>query len=155
MKIAVLLLVLVLAGGMAWIRLAPSDPARWHVSPAPPEGRGGILVPPGTDPVIAGKGAARAALTVFGEAPETVLARLDAIAMDTPRTTRLSGRPEEGRITWITRSAFFGFPDYTTAEARADGPATELVLYARLRFGRDDFGVNTARLRDWIARLAP
>jgi hypothetical protein len=29
-----------------------------------------------------------------------------------------------------------------------------LTLYARLRFGREDMGVNAARLRAWLAALA-
>ena len=56
---------------------------------------------------------------------------------------------DQGRITWITRSLLWGFPDYTTAEVRADG----LYLFARLRFGGGDNGVNAARLRNWLARL--
>jgi hypothetical protein len=36
MRTALLLVILVVAAGMAFIRLAPSDPARWHVDPAPP-----------------------------------------------------------------------------------------------------------------------
>jgi hypothetical protein len=56
-------------------------------------------------------------------------------------------------ITWVTRSAVLGFPDYTTAAARAEGSATALALHARLRFGRGDFGVNAARLRHWLGKL--
>ena len=66
-------------------------------------------------------------LTVAERSPEDVLARLDAIALQTPRTMRLDGSPEDGLITWVTRSAVFGFPDYTTAAARSEGPATFLL----------------------------
>lgn len=69
--------------------------------------------------------------------------------MTTPRTLRLAGSVAEGRITWETRSLFWGFPDYATAEVRPDG----LYNYARLRFGSSDFGVNAARLQDWLSRL--
>lgn len=120
-----------------YVRLAPSDPARWHVAP---EATG----PWGE--VTAGEG--WASLRLQGDATD-LLARLDAIALATPRTTRLAGSVDAGRITWITRSALWGFPDYTTAEVRTDG----LYLYARNRFGRGDMGVNAARLRDWLARL--
>ena len=34
-----------------------------------------------------------------------------------------------------------------------DGDAVVLRVFARQRFGSDDFGVNAARLRDWLARL--
>jgi hypothetical protein len=126
-----------LVGLAAYVRLAPSDPARWHV---PPVAEG----PPGE--VVAAEGAA--SLRVAGDGP-ALLARLDAIATATPRTMRLAGSVAEGRITWITRSALWGFPDYTTAQVVPGG----LAIEARLRFGRGDMGVNAARLRDWLARL--
>lgn len=123
-----------------FVRLAPSDPARWHVAP---EASG----PWGE--VTGGDGWASLRLPPDRGASADLLARLDAVATATPRTTRLAGSPDEGRITWITRSALWGFPDYTTAEAREDG----LYMHARLRFGRGDMGVNAARLRDWLSRL--
>lgn len=121
----------------AFVRLAPSDPALWHVAPLAQGAEGSV---------VAEKGAASLRLAGDGAA---LLARLDDIALATPRTTRLAGSVAEGRITWITRSAFWGFPDYTTAEAGPEG----LVVQARLRFGRDDMGVNAARLQDWQASL--
>ena len=154
MRAAFTLLVLIIAGGMAYIRLAPSDPARWHVAPVVSAGGNGwTFLPAGADAVVAKEGSATAAVAVLGKSPEDVLSELDAIALDTPRTARLAGSPEEGMITWITRSKVFGFPDYTTAAARSEGPATHLTLHARLRFGRGDHGVNAARLRDWLGQL--
>jgi uncharacterized protein (DUF1499 family) len=147
-KVALLLVLALMAGGMAWIRLAPTDAARWNTDPTPP-----IALQEGE--VVAEENGARAVLRLAGAAPEEALARLDAIALGTPHTRRLAGSPGDGRITWITRSAVFGFPDYTTASARADGADTLLALYARQRFGKADFGVNPARLRDWQSRLAP
>jgi hypothetical protein len=129
-----------LFGSAGYVRLAPSDPARWHVSP---------LASGAWGEVTAGQGSATARLPLNAGVPQDLLARLDAIAMATPRTQRLAGGPDEGRITWITRSAIWGFPDYTTAEVRADG----LYVHARLRFGGDDMGVNAARLKDWLSRL--
>lgn len=138
------LLVLIVLGFGLYVRLAPSDPARWHVAPSP--------ATPADCSVQQGTGDARTTCTRPGGAAQ-LLARLDEIAMATPRTTRLAGSPEEGRITWITRSALWGFPDYTTAEAAPDGIGTRLTLHARLRFGQSDMGVNAARLRDWLSRL--
>jgi hypothetical protein len=135
-------LVVALLALAAWVRLAPTDAARWHVPPVA-EGPWGEVVP--------ATGAASLRIDLTAGAPADLLARLDAVALATPRTRRLAGSAAEGRITWITRSALWGFPDYTTAEARADG----LYIQARLRFGREDMGVNAARLRDWQARLFP
>ena len=134
-------LVVAVIGFAAWVRLAPTDAARWHVPPVA-EGPWGEVVP--------ASGAASLRLPAGTGAPADLLARLDAVALATPRTRRLAGSVEEGRITWETRSALWGFPDYTTAEVREDG----LYLQARLRFGREDMGVNAARLRDWQARLS-
>lgn len=137
-------LVALVVGFGLYVRLAPSDPARWHVSPVLAEGGA-------WDQVVPMTGAAALRLSAAKGAPADLLARLDSVAMQTPRTTRLAGSVEEGRITWITRTALWGFPDYTTAEVREDG----LYIHARLRFGGEDMGVNATRLTDWLARLEP
>jgi uncharacterized protein (DUF1499 family) len=82
-------------------------------------------------------------------AGEDALARLDEIALETPRTSRLAGSAEDGRVTYVTRSRVFGFPDYTTAEV-VDG---QLRVFGRLRFGGSDMGVNRARIESWLAQL--
>ncbi len=130
----------------AWVRLAPSNPADWHEDPV-------TNATPDCN-VIPGTGEARAACLLPGT-PAEVLARLDAVALATPRTIRLAGSADTGRITWITRSRLWGFPDYTTAAASAAPEGARLDIHARLRFGTDDTGVNAARLTDWLARLAP
>jgi Protein of unknown function (DUF1499) len=134
-----LLLTAVVTFGL-YVRLAPSDVGRWHVSPQA-EGPWGE--------VVADERSATLRLGPDRGTPSDLLARLDAVALATARTVRLAGSVGEGRITWVTRSLLWGFPDYTTAEARADG----LHVYARNRFGHGDLGVNASRLRDWLGRL--
>ena len=133
-------------GLLAYIRLAPSDPAVWNVSPATQveAGQGPCLTA-----ITTQTNGARAAC-LSPDSPETLLAKLDATAMATPRTTRLDGTPQSGRITWITRTALIGYPDYTTAEATQTPKGTRLDIHARQRFGASDFGVNTARLTAWL-----
>lgn len=136
-------------GLAAYIRLAPSEPRQWHQSPVTAtDGASG----PCKDAVLAVEGGARAACRLPGT-PESVLTRLDQTAMTAPRTTRLAGTPKTGRITWITRSALMGYPDYTTAEATQTPTGTRLDVYARQRFGASDFGVNAARLTGWLSDL--
>lgn len=137
-------LALLVAGGAGYIRFAPSDPARWHMAPRLKALDG---AQPGAVLVVSGG----AAVNLAVPDPAAALARLDAIALATPRTQRLAGSVSEDRITWITRSRFWGFPDYTTAEVTPDG----LLIYARQRFGSQDWGVNAARLQDWLAQLSP
>jgi Protein of unknown function (DUF1499) len=138
--------IIAILGLMAFVRLAATDPAAWH---QPPDL---FLWEADTDwdKVIPLEGGAALRLSSASGDPVDLLARLDGIAMATPRTTRIAGSQTEGRITWQTRSAFWGFPDYTTAELRPDG----LYIYARLRFGSKDLGVNAARLQGWLRALA-
>jgi len=120
-----------LAIGLAiWVRAAPSDPGVWHVMPG----------------AVTNRDMAGGAMRVVG-AGEDGLIRLDSIIRKTPRTTVLAGSPDEGMITYITRSKLFGFPDYTTI--RQNG--AQIELYARLRFGASDLGVNAKRLDRWLA----
>lgn len=144
MGMALGLFALLVIGFAAYVRLAPSDPARWHVAPAPAATE--------DCSVEQDRDGARATCRL-AQTPEEALAQLDTIALATPRTIRLAGSAGEGRITWITRSALWGFPDYTTAEAVAEGTGSRLTVHARLRFGSSDLGVNAARLRDWLGGL--
>lgn len=129
---AIVVLGLVVFAFAAYVRLAPSDPGTWHVLPD------GLR--PGDGP--------GSAVRVVPDA-ESALARLDEIIRATPRTSVLAGSVEEGMITYVTRSAVFGFPDYTTV-ARQD---EDIVLYGRLRFGQSDMGVNAKRLDRWVSQL--
>lgn len=142
MKIVLAVLFIAAAAALAFIRFAPADVARWHIAIA---ARPAVLGAP-TAQITARQGAAY--LHLLGS--EGALLRLDAIALAMPRTTRLAGSVAEGRITWVTRSRFFGFPDYTTAQQ--DGQS--LTIFARQRFGGYDYGVNAARLRLWAAALS-
>jgi uncharacterized protein DUF1499 len=128
MKIARYLSVIIVLGAigtLAFIRFAPVNVDRWHVPVTASTSRdlpnGSIRVTK-TDP--------------------QALARADAAVRALPRTKVLAGSVDEGRITYVTRSAMFGFPDYTTIEY-SDGL---LRMYSRARFGSSDFGVNRARL---------
>lgn len=132
MTVLWVLLALVVVG-MGFIRLAPSDPARWHVAPQ----------------VEGDRDLAGGVMRLVADAPNA-LAQFDAIARATPRTTVLAGSVDEGMITYVTRTAVMGFPDYTTV--RQDGDS--LKIYARLRFGASDLGVNRARVDAWLADLA-
>lgn len=123
------IILLVIFGGLAFIRLAPSNPAVWHVDPkvtADQDLTGGVRrrVPAGADGFD----------------------QLNAIVLATPRTDLLAGSADEGFATYVTRSKWFGFPDYTTVK-QDDGV---LEIWARLRFGKSDMGVNKARVDGWL-----
>lgn len=126
----VLGLVVMVAAVQVYVRLAPSDPADWHVMPQSAEA---VDMPNGVQRVV-----------YPGNDP---LGRIDRIIRKTPRTEVLAGSPRAGLITYVTRSLVWGFPDYTTVAVR-DG---QLVIFARARFGRSDLGVNKGRVEKWLA----
>ena len=135
---ALVVLGIVILGLMAYVRLAPTDVARWHQIAA-----------------VASSGDVMAAGGFIAVRPITadaaqVLAALDAIARATPRTRVIAGSVAEGMITYQTRS-LWGFPDHTTVAMQGD----LLVIHARLTFGQSDMGVNRARVRDWLDQLGP
>lgn len=138
-------------GLLAWIRLAPVDVATWH-APLPTDTR--ILEGACADAVtlITTRGGGQSSCSL-SDPPQLVLARLDAVATATPRTIRIAGGPDEGRITWETRSRLMGYPDYTTAQVTETSGMTRLDIIARQRFGAGDAGVNAARLKDWLTRF--
>ncbi|WP_342747272.1 DUF1499 domain-containing protein [Oceaniglobus roseus] len=136
----------VIVAALAYVRLAPSDPARWNVDPLSveaPEGNGWLVRPEGGN----------AAGEVFACAPEVLLEELDRIAMNSARTRRLAGSVAEGQITYVSRSRVFGFPDYTTVSSLATAGGSTPVLFGRQRFGMRDLGVNEARVKEWLAAL--
>ncbi len=116
----------------AYIRLAPSDPARWHV----------------VTQIEADRDMTGGVMRVLETGPQG-LAQFDAIARAAPRTSILAGSVDEGMITYITRTPVMGFPDYTTVWQDGD----TLRIHGRLRFGGSDFGVNRTRVDGWLALL--
>lgn len=136
--------VLILAtAGAAYVRMAGSDPARWHVDPT--------TVTPENKPnnyLVAGQDAVFAPLS-----PQDALLRLDRIARSEPRTHMIAGNIEAGHVTYVQRSALLGFPDYISVRAQATEEGSKVSLYSRLRFGRSDFGVNKARVERWLAQF--
>lgn len=132
MRLIAVVVVLAVLGFGLYVRLAPQDAERWHV--------------PITETTDADykSGAVRVI-----EAGPDALQRADDYMRNLPRTQVVAGSVEEGRITYVTRSQLWAFPDYTTIEQAGE----QLRAYARLRFGKSDMGVNRARLEGLVAAL--
>lgn len=126
------IIILVVVGGIAWIRLAPSDPEVWNVDP---------MV--SADQDLAGGVRRRL------DGGREVFEALDRIILATPRTELLAGNLDAGRITYITRSKWMAFPDYTTVQQNGD----EVEIYGRSRFGQSDMGVNRMRVDGWLEQM--
>ncbi len=140
LTIALGLVAVLVAGFAFWVRLAPTDPSAWH-QPAYPKGLGDFPADGGFE-----------AVRPLNRPAAEVLAEADRVIMATPRTDRIAGSVEEGMITYVTRSALWGFPDYTTVWVTESETPT-ISFHGRLRFGRSDMGVNRARIEDWLAEL--
>jgi uncharacterized protein (DUF1499 family) len=140
---------------LAWIRLAPDDPSKWHVDPleAPTSGRAnawwvatdgvGVENPDGRAPSYA-MSAADLAQSV------------DAFMLAQPSTSILAGSPGLLWSTYVQRSRFLRFPDYITVRTfdLGDG-ASGIVVWSRSRYGYSDLGVNRERVEKLLAALQP
>ncbi len=129
----------VLGAFWLYVRFAPNDPMRWHkleqaTAPGDRTDQGGFV----------------AVRRITAPAAE-VLAAVQQVAETTERTTLSAGSVDEGMLTFVTRSRFWGFPDHTTVAVQGD----LLVIHGRLRFGQSDLGVNKARVERWLAALVP
>lgn len=135
------------------IRTADHDPARWHVDPLTAERSARPNDAIAASPGIASAEATRP-LGIFDAAPDILLARLRDIALAEPRTAVVDGSAEAGHMTFVQRSALFGFPDYVSAKATPMAEGTGLAVWSRSRYGYSDMGVNAARLERWLAALS-
>ena len=131
-------IVLVLAIFYLAFRFWPDDRDRWHVDPADTEDERRAEVR------LIGLDAPR-----FAVDAEQVLQTIADIAAEEPRTKLLDGTVDEGMLTFMSRS-LFGFRDYITVKAVAEGDATKLAILSRPRINGHDWGVNAARMDRWI-----
>lgn len=142
-------LLLAAVAAAAYVRLAPDDPAFWHVDPltAPATGKRNAYR-------VAREGAADAPAPIYAAPARELAAAFDAMALSRARTERLAGGPEELWATYIQRSRLLRFPDYVSVRFIdfGDGRST-LALHSRARYGRSDLGVNQARVEAWLAAL--
>jgi len=120
-----------------YIRLAPSDPARWHADPD--------TIPDPKTPNFA-------RMTMDIPLPRSETAERIAAQARREGAQVLAGNTE--LTTWIARTRLMKFPDYVTLRLEDTGDGTRVTALSRSRFGRGDQGVNAARLQRWIGRLA-
>ena len=146
-KLIVILALVGFVGLLAYIRLAPSDPARWHEDPR-------LVSRPSTPNfhlirMVGGD----AMPQVFQITPEALTARIDEVAR-ADGATLIAGSLASGHMTYLTRTQLMGYPDYTSILVEPAGEGAMLLAFARARFGRSDLGNNRARLERWIAALS-
>lgn len=145
LKYIIALIVFAVAMSLVFIRLSPVDTARFHTSAEPQpigdyEGSTGFRV-----------------VREITDTPINVMGELNRIILETPRTRRVAGDLGTDLITYETRSAIIGFPDYATISfIEPDTVGNDSVLISidsRLRFGAYDLGVNKRKVVAWLDAL--
>lgn len=145
----------VLAGGAAvFVRGAGNDPDEWHVdpmtAPKPPTPNSYRVAPSDAEVPV------DAPAPTFDVPASELAARFDAVALGAPRTEVLAGSSVGLHVTYVQRSALWGFPDFVSVrflDAGSDGGST-LAVFSRSRFGKSDLGVNKKRVTAWLDELA-
>lgn len=85
---------------------------------------------------------------------EELAAKVVATLAGEPRT-ELVARDETGlKFVFVQRSRIFRFPDTVNiAVIPVDASHATLAIYSMSNYGHGDFGVNIARVTDWLAKL--
>jgi uncharacterized protein (DUF1499 family) len=149
-----LLIVLLAAAGMLYVRFAPLDAAAWHVdpvtAPTPATPNSFRVLAPGSTP-----GPEEMVSPVFAVPPAALLQAFDKMALSQPGTERLAGTADgQGFVTYVQRTALVAYPDYVSVRAVPVGDGqSALVILSRSRFGKSDLGVNRARITAWLEAL--
>ena len=106
-----------------------------------PEGLCKAAVPHATSPVF--------------DVPATdLLHRLVGLARGEERVSVADVSEDALSAKFVARSKVFRFPDMIDCQVVAiDGNRSALAVYSRARYGIRDFGVNRARIEDWVQRL--
>lgn len=146
-KLVGLALGVLVLGVMTWIRIAPSDPARWHEDPrlvARPSSPNFHLIR-----MADGDEMPR----VFQMTPEALAARVEEVAR-ADGAERIAGSLAAGHMTYLSRTPLMGYPDYTSILIEPAGEGAMILAFARSRFGHSDLGVNRARITRWIDALS-
>jgi len=130
-----------------WVRIAPSNPANWHVDPE----------------LIEKKLLQKRYLMRDGQHVDSLIFDLDAldlaekvdrVARSQPKVTVLEGSAKSGNVTYVQRTKLMAYPDYISIKISPEiAGKSRLTIYSRSRFGYFDYGVNKARVKAWTAAI--
>lgn len=95
-------------------------------------------------------------LPLYGQAPEALMRRLDAVVLaDARHLTRVDDGSDPAYRRYVARTPMMRFADTIDARASPAAGGTGLMLYGRSQLGVGDWGVNLRRLQAWTAALPP
>ena len=81
-------------------------------------------------------------------------AKVAAILAAQPRTEAAMRSDDGLRFVFVQRSRLFRFPDtVNVAVIPIDAGHSGIAIYSRSNYGYGDFGVNRARIADWLRQL--
>ena len=142
-------LVVVVVGMLAVAQLGmrfgiSHDPVELHVDPievvAPDKNNFDLLVPPYSPEFDASA----------SELEDAVAIVMSSLA----RTDQVASSESPPLSTWVTTSAVWAFPDYTSIRIiPVDDEISTIAIFARSRFGLNDLGVNADRNEAIVAAL--
>jgi len=153
--IPVLVLAVVGTGASIGIRSAEVKPSDWHVDPttAPSTGNPNWyrLTP---DSAPADRDAERdGSAPVFDVDTAKLAAAFDAVALGDDRVEVLAGSAADGYVTYVQRSALFGFPDFVSVKFVDVDGGSSLSIFSRSKYGKSDLNVNEKRVTRWMAAI--
>jgi len=147
LRYIVVLAVFGVISGLLFVRLAPFDVNRFHRA---------------VFPAVAGDYPGENSFIAIREltaSSRDVVEVLDGVIMNTPRTKRMAGLPGLELITYESRTALMGYPDYINVSiippGTVDNDGPLLAIRGQARFGKFDLNVNQKRIESWLEQLGP
>lgn len=103
-------------------------------------------------PDLCAKASAHAESPVFDRGVEDLRVAVEAVALNSGGVTKAG--EEGGNTHFVARTPLLRWPDWVTVRVLPAGEGkSTLAIYSRAVYGRRDFGVNQARIEDWLSRL--
>src|SRR5262245_33427611 len=91
---------------------------------------------------------------VFEVSASKLRAEWDEVIVEQPRVQVLRRDLANEQIDYVQRSRLLRFPDLITVRfLPVDDTHSTVAIYSRSVYGKGDFGVNRARVEEWLARL--
>lgn len=126
-----------------YVRFSSVNIEKWHLDPLEVKDvslKSGFLYLPKDGDEIS---------KVFNIPSEILIDKLTKVLASNSKL--LTGDLTNEYATYVSRSLFFGFPDYSSIRViDLEDDKSQLAIYARLRFGNSDFGVNKRRVLKWL-----
>ncbi|MFK7916591.1 MAG: DUF1499 domain-containing protein [Ilumatobacter sp.] len=154
--IPVVVIAVLVAGLSVMTRRAEVKPSEWHIDPttAPPTGNPNwYRVTPDSAP--ADRDAERdGSAPIFTADVAALAAAFDAVALADARVEVIAGSAADGFVTYMQRSALFGFPDFISVKFVEVSNGSSLAIFSRARDGKSDLDVNNKRVTRWLDATA-